>query len=77
MLSERLRGKAQELERQAAAAQVLEAELQRARRERRQRDGECAALRTELLQIRDELKDTRTGTRDIGDLPEALCQRCS
>lgn len=63
---ETLRSRAVEVERQAAAARGLEADVQRARREGQQREAECGSLRTQLMTLREELKEAQGCCRDTG-----------
>ncbi|XP_042584582.1 trichohyalin-like isoform X2 [Cyprinus carpio] len=61
---EKIRSKAAEAERQAVSARGLEADLQRAKKEKRQREKECASLKTQMLQLREQLKEAHTTCRD-------------
>ena len=63
---ETLRSRAVEVERQAAAVRGLEADVQRARREGQQREAECGSLRTQLMTLREELKEAQGRCRDTG-----------
>nr|XP_046205331.1 myosin-1-like isoform X1 [Oncorhynchus gorbuscha] len=62
---ETLRSRAVEVERQAAAVRGLEADVQRARREGQQREAECGSLRTQLMTLREELKEAQGRCRDM------------
>ncbi|KAG9352510.1 hypothetical protein JZ751_020924, partial [Albula glossodonta] len=59
-----IRAKGAEVERQAALARGLEADIQRARRDKEQRENECTAHRAELLHLKEELKEAHTRFRD-------------
>ncbi|KAI7814060.1 putative polyamine-modulated factor 1-binding protein 1 [Triplophysa rosa] len=61
---EKRRGGAAEAEREVVSARGLEADLKRAKKEKRQREKECASLKTQLLKLREELKDAQTNFRD-------------
>ncbi|XP_016303419.1 centrosome-associated protein CEP250-like [Sinocyclocheilus anshuiensis] len=61
---EKIRSKAAEAERQAVSARGLEADLQRAKKEKRQREKECASLKTQMLQLREQLKEYHATCRD-------------
>ncbi|KAA0723790.1 Polyamine-modulated factor 1-binding protein 1 [Triplophysa tibetana] len=61
---EKRRGGAADAEREVASARGLEADLKRAKKEKRQREKECASLKTQLLKLREELKDAQTNFRD-------------
>uniref|UniRef100_A0A8C2GVP8 Polyamine-modulated factor 1-binding protein 1 n=1 Tax=Cyprinus carpio TaxID=7962 RepID=A0A8C2GVP8_CYPCA len=61
---EKIRSKAAEAERQAISVRGLEADLQRAKKEKRQREKECASLKTQMLQLREQLKEAHTTCRD-------------
>ncbi|XP_016106076.1 early endosome antigen 1-like [Sinocyclocheilus grahami] len=61
---EKIRSKAVEAERQAISARGLEADLQRAKKEKRQREKECASLKTQMLQLREQLKEAHATCRD-------------
>ncbi|XP_067257321.1 polyamine-modulated factor 1-binding protein 1 [Chanodichthys erythropterus] len=61
---EKIRSRAAEAEKQAISARGLEADLQRAKKERRQREKECASLKTQLLQLREQLKEAHNTCRD-------------
>ncbi|XP_043099198.1 trichohyalin isoform X2 [Puntigrus tetrazona] len=61
---ERIRSKAAEAERQAVFARGLEADLQRAKKVKRQREKECALLKTQMLQLREQLKEAHNTCRD-------------
>ncbi|XP_016377074.1 trichohyalin-like [Sinocyclocheilus rhinocerous] len=61
---EKIRSKAAEAERQAIYARGLEADLQRAKKEKRQREKECASLKTQMLQLREQLKEAHATCRD-------------
>ncbi|XP_059394376.1 trichohyalin isoform X4 [Carassius carassius] len=61
---EKIRSKAAEAERQAISARGLEADLQRAKKEKRQREKECALLKTQMLQLREQLKEAHGTCRD-------------
>uniref|UniRef100_A0A8C2KLP4 Polyamine-modulated factor 1-binding protein 1 n=1 Tax=Cyprinus carpio TaxID=7962 RepID=A0A8C2KLP4_CYPCA len=61
---EKIRSKAAEAERQFISARGLEADLQRAKKEKRQREKECASLKTQMLQLREQLKEAHTTCRD-------------
>ncbi|XP_052418278.1 trichohyalin isoform X2 [Carassius gibelio] len=61
---EKIRSKAAEAERQAISARGLEADLQRAKKEKRQREKECASLKTQMLQLREQLKEAHATCRD-------------
>ncbi|XP_056316773.1 LOW QUALITY PROTEIN: centrosome-associated protein CEP250 [Danio aesculapii] len=63
---DKIRGRAAEAERQAVSARGLEADLQRAKKEKRQKEKECASLKTQLLQLREQLKEANTTCRDTG-----------
>lgn len=67
---EKIQGKAAEAERQVVSARGLEANLQRAKKEKRQKEKECASLRTQLMKLREELKDAQTSCRDTGNITE-------
>lgn len=56
-----------EAERQAATVRTLEADLRSARKEMRQKENERSSLKTQLLQLRDELKEAHAGCRDTGE----------
>nr|XP_055069117.1 trichohyalin isoform X4 [Misgurnus anguillicaudatus] len=61
---EKIQGKAAEAERQVVSARGLEASLQRAKKEKRQKEKECASLRIQLMKLREELKEAQTSCRD-------------
>ncbi|KAK2914340.1 hypothetical protein Q8A67_002739 [Cirrhinus molitorella] len=61
---EKIRSKAAEAEKQAISARGLEADLQRAKKEKRQREKECASLKTQMLQLREQLKEAHATCRD-------------
>ncbi|XP_073691780.1 uncharacterized protein pmfbp1 [Garra rufa] len=61
---EKIRSKAAEAERQAVSARGLEADLQRAKKEKRQREKECASVKTQMLQLREQLKEAHATCRD-------------
>ncbi|XP_016090509.1 trichohyalin-like [Sinocyclocheilus grahami] len=61
---EKIRSKAAEAERQAVSARGLEADLQRAKKEKRQRENQCASLKTQMLQLREQLKEDHATCRD-------------
>lgn len=66
---DKIRGKVAEAERHVATIQTLQADLRQAKKEKRERENECGKLRTQLLQIRDELKEVRSSCRDSGEKP--------
>ncbi|XP_056610698.1 polyamine-modulated factor 1-binding protein 1 isoform X2 [Triplophysa dalaica] len=61
---EKRRGGAVDAEREVVSARGLEADLKRAKKEKRQREKECASLKTQLLKLRAELKDAQTNFID-------------
>lgn len=71
---EKIRSKAAEAERQAVSARGLEADLQRAKKEKRQREKECASLKTQMLQLREQLKEAHTTCRDTGNTEQNTCR---
>lgn len=71
---DKIRGKAAEAERHAATVQALQADLRQAKKDKRDRENECGKLRTQLLQVRDELKEARSSCRDTGEKPQVI--RC-
>lgn len=71
---EKIRSRAAEAEKQAISARGLEADLQRAKKEKRQREKECASLKTQLLQLREQLKEAQDSCRDTGNTECNTCR---
>lgn len=67
---EKIRGRAADAEREVVSARGLEADLQRAKKEKKLREKECASLKTQLLKLTEELKDAQTNCRDAGNNTE-------
>lgn len=61
-----------EAEREVVSARGLEADLKRAKKEKRQKEKEFASLKTQLLKLREELKDAQTNYRHTGKVTDVI-----